>query len=213
MDIIRVNQVNKAFKDHVIFHDFSYLFESSKFYAIVGESGCGKSTLLNMIGLLESVDKGSIELFNKKITSIHQRDVRVLLRDKIGFLFQSYALMDDASVEKNLLVPLDLLKIKDSKERVHLALKRVGLEGFEKKLVNSLSGGEQQRIALARLILKPCDIILADEPTGNLDEKNKEMVFSILKELQTSGKTILMVTHDRELASRCDVVINLDKSE
>lgn len=209
MEAVKVSHISKSFKEHRLFHDTSYSFEQGGFYAIVGESGSGKSTLLHMIGGLEPVDAGDILVQGVSVKD--KKMQRNLWKMKIAFIFQNYALIEDESVEDNLRIALDSKKGKkdDSKKRIQEALDKVGLQGYEKKQVRVCSGGEKQRIALARVLLKPCELVLADEPTGNLDDKNKEIVFQILKDLQELGKTILMVTHDRSLAERCTEVIYL----
>ena len=209
--IVKVENITKAFGEHVILKDFSLDIEENSFTIIYGESGCGKSTLLNIIGLLEPINEGHIELFHQRDVQPFSKKAEKLLRDKIGYLFQNFALEDEETVETNLKIVLENRKIKKEvqKQMIHDALCKVGLENYEKKKIFECSGGEQQRIAIARLLLKPCELILADEPTGNLDEKNKHIVFSLLKELQDQGKTLVVVTHDPELKEIGDHVLYL----
>ena len=177
--------------------------------AIQGKSGSGKSTLLNIIGALEKPDDGTIQVLDYENVKPNSKKSEKMLRYKIAYLFQNYALIDNLTVEKNLKLAMHYRKDK-SPSMIRDALKLVGLEGFENKKIYTLSGGEQQRIALARTFLKPCDIILADEPTGNVDDENKEMIIGILSKLKETGKTIIVVTHDTSLDKYFDDIIVLD---
>lgn len=209
MKVVVVDKIHKQYHDHVIFDDFSMEIEQGSFVAIQGASGSGKSTLLNMIGLLDSPDKGNIAIFDKKNVKPFSRQANKLLKAKIGYLFQNFALIDNKSVYYNLYLSIDHFSFPDKKERILKALEDVGLKGFENKKICECSGGEQQRVALARLLIKPCQLILADEPTGSLDSVNKEVVFKILKKMQSQGKTIVIVSHDEELVERADRIINI----
>ena len=201
MKVVVVDKIHKQYHDHVIFDDFSMEIEQGSFVAIQGASGSGKSTLLYMIGLLASPDKKNVKPFS--------RQANKLLKAKIGYLFQNFALIDNKSVYYNLYLSIDHFSFPDKKERILKALEDVGLKGFENKKICECSGGEQQRVALARLLIKPCQLILADEPTGSLDSVNKEVVFKILKKMQSQGKTIVIVSHDEELVERADRIINI----
>ena len=169
-----------------------------------GPSGCGKTTLLNMIGAIEKIDIGEITVNGIDIKN--KRNHLNYFRTKIGFLFQNFALVDNKTVKEN----LKLIR-KDCKTNLSIeeALRIVGLNEKLNKKVYTLSGGEQQRVALARLMLKKCDIILADEPTGSLDKNNADTVLSILKKLNKQGKTIILVTHDEEIKKQGSRVVNL----
>lgn len=206
--MINLVDIKKSFGDKVIFNGLTLNVCDGEFISIVGESGKGKTTLLNIIGGIEKVDDGYIEIDSEKIKS---RNLSKILRDKISYLFQNYALMENETVERNLLVGLKYKRVnkQEKKELIASALREVGLAGYEKKKVFHLSGGEQQRVALARIIVKNSDIILADEPTGNLDVKNAEKVMDILKGLNDKGKTIIMVTHNSKLASDANKIIDL----
>lgn len=203
MKVVVVDKIHKQYHDHVIFDDFSMEIEQGSFVAIQGASGSGKSTLLNMIGLLDSPDKGNIVIFDKKNVKPFSRQANKLLKAKIGYLFQNFALIDNKSVYYNLYLSIDHFSFPDKKERILKALEDVGLKDFENKKICECSGGEQQRVALARLLIKP------DEPTGSLDSVNKEVVFKILKKMQSQGKTIVIVSHDEELVERADRIINI----
>lgn len=210
MVVIELVKVSKKFVEKTVLEDFSLQIKAGNLYAITGYSGCGKSTLLNIMGGIEKADQGDVIILGKKNISPRGNQARRLLRDSISFLFQNYALSDNDTVEYNL--EMSLLynkKIKNKKHAISGALKKVGLEGYERQKIFTLSGGEQQRVAMARLLLKPTQIILADEPTGNLDIENRNVIFDLLLELNKEGKTVVIVTHDTELAQKCDIIINL----
>ena len=200
MKVVVVDKIHKQYHDHVIFDDFSMEIEQGSFVAIQGASGSGKSTLLNMIGLLDSPDKGNIVIFDKKNVKPFSRQANKLLKAKIGYLFQNFALIDNKSVYYNLYLSIDHFSFPDKKERILKALEDVGLKGFENKKICECSGGEQQRVSIMRAISNRPQILLADEPTGNLDSDNSRMVMEILSRLNKEGMTIIMVTHDLSLA-------------
>ena len=204
--------MHKAFGDHVIFEDFSMHVEEGEFVAIEGKSGSGKSTLLNLLGLLDKPDRGDIILFQEKNIKPFSRSAERYLKSKIGYLFQNFALLDNESVYYNMMLAIEHHKIENKKEKIAKALEQVGLKGYEDKKIYKCSGGEQQRISIARLLIKPCELILADEPTGSLDKENKEVVFSLLKKLQTMGKTIVVVSHDPDLIKIADRTIDIATS-
>ncbi len=192
--MIEIKGISKAFEGKKLFDGFSLKIEDGEFVIITGKSGCGKTTLLNMIGAIENVDSGTILVDNK---NINERKNRLeYFRQGVGFLFQNYALIDNKTVKENLKIVKGKCKNNIS---IETALKRVGLEEKENVKVYKLSGGEQQRAAIARLMIKNCSIILADEPTGSLDWDNAQIVIDLLKQLQREGKTIIMVTHDLRL--------------
>jgi putative ABC transport system ATP-binding protein len=210
MALIELNGVTKKFGNKTVIDNLSLQIEAGKRYAVTGRSGCGKSTLLNIMGGIEKATSGDVVILENKNISPRGHKVRGLLRRNISFLFQNYALSDNDTVEYNLRMSLIYNKgIKDKKEAISAALEKVGLRGFEKQKVYTLSGGEQQRVAVARLLLKPTQIVLADEPTGNLDIENRDAIFELLLDLNKEGKTIVIVTHDLDLANYCDMVVNL----
>lgn len=205
---VELKNVTKKFNNKTVIDNLSLQLEEKKIYAITGRSGCGKTTLLNIMGGIEKVDEGEVTILGNKNISQKNR-LRKLLRYQISFLFQNYALSDNDTVKYNLELALKYSKVKNKNEAIAEALKTVGLEGMEKQKIYSLSGGEQQRVAVARLLLKPTELILADEPTGNLDPENRNVIFSLLQKLNQKGKTVVIVTHDMELSSKCDKIIAL----
>lgn len=201
MEIIKLEKINKAYGEHIVLDNFNLSINSGECVVIMGKSGCGKSTLLNIIGLIETYDSGSYTLLGKKNIKLNTKEFTNMLRYHINFIFQNFALMEDDTVEKNLLISLEYsnLNKKEKIEKIKKTLDDLGLSNYLKKKIINLSGGEQQRIAIARCLLKPCDIILADEPTAALDEENKEIILTWLKKLQTENKTIIIATHDETL--------------
>lgn len=211
---IEVLNVTKKFGKRYIFKNLNLSVEEGEFIAIVGPSGCGKSTLLNMIGLLESIDSGQIKLNGKEIPKIESNRATLLRRNTINYLFQSFALINDMTIYQNLFLAMKFLNITDKEKdnKINEILKKVHLEDFKDEKVNTLSGGEQQRVALARTIIKPGDIILADEPTGALDSLSTEIVFNLIKNLSKQyKKTVIMVTHNKDLANQADRIINISE--
>ena len=205
--MITLNNISKKYNEKNIVRNFNLKINKGEFISIVGESGSGKTTLLNIIGLLEKQTSGDIVVLGIKNPT--SKELTKLQREFYGYVFQNYALIEEDSVQTNLKLALKYNKVIDKQAEINRALKLVGLEGYNKKKVFELSGGEQQRLALARIMLKKCEIILADEPTGNLDNKNRDIVFNILKDLNKQGKTIVIVTHDNYIANKCDKIIKL----
>lgn len=194
-EFISISGLTKNFDNKMVFDDFTFSIKKGEFLAITGESGCGKTTLLNMIGGLEPVTQGNIFVNGINITK--QKNLQEYYRDIVGFVFQNFALIEQKTVEENLAM---VHRKGKSSVSIQEALQSVGMEQSKKQKVYQLSGGEQQRIALARLRLKSCSLILADEPTGSLDKNNANIVMGILKSLHEEGKTIVLVTHDMECA-------------
>jgi len=202
--MIEIKNLTKKFDEKIVFSDFNLIIENGDFIIFSGPSGCGKTTLLNMIGAIEKIDDG--EIIVDDIDIKNKKNHLNYFRTKIGFLFQNFALVDNKTVKEN----LKLIR-KDCKTNLSIedALSIIGLEDKLNKKIYTLSGGEQQRVALARLMLKKCDVILADEPTGSLDKKNAEAVLDILKQLNKQGKTIILVTHDENIKKQGNRVVNL----
>ncbi|MBD5088822.1 MAG: putative bacteriocin export ABC transporter [Clostridiales bacterium] len=206
---VRVENLDKKYGDKILFSDFNMKIEEGEMVAITGDSGKGKTTLLNIISGLERADKGNIYI-NEKLNPFHnKKDSIQLYREEISFLFQNYALISDITVEENIDIALKYISRFERREKKEAALKRVGLESKKKEKVYKLSGGEQQRVALARIMVKKSSIILADEPTGALDPTNRDGVISILKDFQKEGKSVLIVTHDPVVAKECQRIIQL----
>lgn len=192
--MIQINHVKKTIGGHVIFDDLSMQIADREFAVLTGPSGCGKTTLLHMIGGIEPVDSGDILVGDFNVAK--GKNLIHYYRHEVGFLFQNFALVERKTVAEN----LGMIR-KDARSSLSMAdaLRRVGMAGKEKQMVYSLSGGEQQRIALARLMMKQCSLILADEPTGSLDPNNAAQVMEILKSFSEMGKTVIMVTHASNL--------------
>lgn len=209
--VIVMETLRKSFGNKVLFSDFSMQVGSGEMVAICGISGCGKSTLLNIMGLIEPFDAGEYSLFGEMNIRPNSSRARRIVRNELSYLFQNFALVDNMTVEENLALALYHVKQSKKEKRIIMenALEQVGLDGFLKVKVAELSGGEQQRAALARCIIKPGRLILADEPTGSLDATNRDIVISLLKSVRELGKTIVMVTHDPEVARVCTRMIAL----
>lgn len=208
--IVKAEGIQKQFGNKVLFEKFNLSVKKGDSFVIAGESGSGKTTLLNLLSLIEKPDVGQIFWREKEIKKVNTSETNKIIREEIGYLFQNYALIDNATVEEN--IEIGLKYRKDAKKKAQLveqALERVGLENFQKRKIYSLSGGEQQRVALARIIVKPCSIVFADEPTGNLDEENSQKIMDILFELNQEGKAIVVVTHDSEHLNRFNQKIEL----
>lgn len=191
--MIRLQNLKKQFGERVLFEHVDLTVEDGEFLVITGKSGCGKSTLLNMIGGLEPATEGSIFVDSYEVT---KKNANVeYYRQIVGFLFQNFALAENKTVRQNLeLIP----KRARSGSSISEVLKQVELAGREDEKVYRLSGGEQQRLAVARLIYKRCSLILADEPTASLDAENARKVMELLRKLNETGKTVLVVTHNPE---------------
>lgn len=210
--MIELVNINKNFGDKTILDNCSFNINPNDFVAIVGESGSGKTTLLNILGLIESVDSGKVKMFDEEYIKPNSIQANKLIRERIGFVFQNFALIDNQTVLYNLLMAMKYRTLKKSEKLVEIekVLEFVGLGGYQNKKIYELSGGEQQRIAIARAILKPHDLILADEPTGSLDDVNKQIIFELFEKLNEQGKTIIIVTHDFELAKKCKRVLKIN---
>jgi len=186
---------------HVV-RNISFSIEKGEYVLVTGKSGSGKSTLLNILTGVDSASSGEIIVNGTNVVRLNESQMTKWRGENVGIVFQFFQLIPTLSVLENLLLPMDLIeKIVKSKRmaRAMGLLEMVGLKGHENKMPSALSGGEQQRVAIARSLANDADLIIADEPTGNLDSKNAEMVFDIFDKLKKSGKTILMVTHERDV--------------
>lgn len=217
--MIKVKNLKKIFKTEEVetwaLNNVSIQIKQGEFVAIMGPSGCGKSTLLSILGLLDNPTEGNYFLDGVNVASFNESQRNSLRKGKIGFVFQSFNLIDELNVYENIELPLLYMGIGSSerKRKVNEAMERMGISHRSKHFPNQLSGGQQQRVAIARAIVVNPKLILADEPTGNLDSKNGKEVMTLLGELHKSGTTIVMVTHSQHDASYADRVINLFDGE
>lgn len=212
MKAVELINVTKQYGKRTILKDISLSVDEGEFVALVGPSGCGKSTILNMIGVLETYERGEIRVFGNILPNIEGRRATLVRRNTINYLFQSFALITDMTILQNLLMAMQFLNISNHEKiaSIDRILEAVNLLPLKNAIVNTLSGGEQQRVALARTMLKPGKLILADEPTGSLDSHAAEVSFSLIQNLcKQHTKTVIMVTHNLELAQRTDRIIDL----
>ncbi|MCL1891360.1 MAG: ATP-binding cassette domain-containing protein [Coriobacteriia bacterium] len=200
--IIELKNVSKTFGSKQLFSSLNLAIEKGEFVSITGPSGVGKTTLLNIIALLEKSDSGDVIVCGKRNPRLGSRVASQLLRKEISYVFQNFGLIDDATVNENLDIAGHFLKMRraDKSELKESVLHLVGLPDILHEKVHYLSGGEQQRVALAKAIMKDSSIILADEPTGSLDDANRDGILAIFRHLNENGKTIVFVTHDQEVS-------------
>ena len=203
MNGIILKDIDKSFGAKTVLDKFSLEINEGDYIAITGESGKGKTTILNIIGMLDKPDGGTVEIRGQKNPAFSSRAAVRLRRHCVSYLFQNYGLIDTETVEENLKIGLRFKKTASAGKRriIADALVQVGLTGYEKRKIFTLSGGEQQRVALAKIIAKSPKIILADEPTGSLDGKNRDYVLEILNRFNKQGKTVIVVTHNPYVAS------------
>ena len=190
----------------------SYNFEKGKFYGIMGHSGSGKTTLFNIIGTIDKEYNGNILVNSKNISSLNDEDMASLRNLEIGFVFQDFFLDEGLTALENVMVPMIINANISKEEREVIAkklLKEVGMEDREKHFPKELSGGEKQRVAIARALSNNPNILLCDEPTGNLDEETENKIFALLKNLSKSGKCVIVVSHSNEVKSYADVMLYL----
>jgi len=213
--MIKLQNVEKVYRTSSIetlaLNNINLNVKRGEFVSIMGPSGCGKSTLLNIIGLLDAPSKGIIELDGQKVETYHDKAIAPLRNKMLGFIFQSFHLINDLSVIDNVEIPL-LYRSTTARQRRELAeeaLEKVGLSNRMKHFPKQLSGGQKQRVAIARAIVGKPEIILADEPTGNLDSAMGNEIINILQSLNENGATIVMVTHDDAMAKRTHRLIRL----
>lgn len=214
--MIDLKGLSKSFGDRALWQELTFTVEAGRMLALTGPSGSGKSTLLNCLGLLDTPSSGTIVHEGSDLTRLSARKSRAFRRDTLGYLFQNYALIDNATVAENLSVVLKPLRSRRTQmvgSTPAAALKQVGLSGRETDVVHRLSGGEQQRVALARLIVKRPALVLADEPTGALDLGNTHMVISTLRDLADTGCTVVIATHNPAVKELCDSVLDLGNSQ
>ena len=212
---LRTENLRKVFSTDVVethaLNGVDINIHDGEFVAIMGPSGCGKSTLLNILGMLDTPTDGTYWLEGREVSQLKEDDRTAYRRGKIGFVFQSFNLIEELNVAENVGLPLGYLGIKGEKRRKLVAetLERMGISHRATHHPNQLSGGQQQRVAIARAVVCKPGLVLADEPTGNLDSKNGIEVMELLRELNREGTTVVMVTHSQRDASYADRVINL----
>ncbi|MCW4127877.1 ABC transporter ATP-binding protein [Prevotella copri] len=213
--MIRTENLTRIFRteevETIALNGVNIEVEDGEFIAIMGPSGCGKSTLLNILGLLDSPTEGKYWLNNEEVGHLKERERTAYRKGRIGFVFQNFNLIDELTVEENVDLQLKYLGVgkAERKERVLDILRKVKLSHRAKHYPHQLSGGQQQRVAIARAVVGKPSIILADEPTGNLDSKNGMEVMQLLSELNEEGTTIVMVTHSKHDATYASRIINL----
>ena len=195
-----------------VLKSLSYKFEKGKFYGIMGHSGSGKTTLFNIIGTIDKEYNGNILVNSKNISNLNDEDMASLRNLEIGFVFQDFFLDEGLTALENVMVPMIINENIPKEEREVIAkklLKEVGMEDREKHFPKELSGGEKQRVAIARALSNNPNILLCDEPTGNLDEETENKIFALLKNLSKSGKCVIVVSHSNEVKSYADVMLYL----
>lgn len=213
--MIRVENLSKSFRteevETVALDKVSFEVKDGEFVAIMGPSGCGKSTLLNILGLLDNPTGGKYWLGDREVENLKEKERTDVRKGEIGFVFQSFNLIDELSVEENIELPLTYLGVSrtERKKRVQEIMKRMAISHRAKHFPHQLSGGQQQRVAIARAVVFNPKMILADEPTGNLDSKNGTEVMRLLTELNQEGTTIVMVTHNEHDARMAHRIIRL----
>ena len=217
--IIKTTNLSKSFQtsevETIAVNNLNFEVEKGEFVAIMGPSGCGKTTLLNLLGLLDTPTGGVYELNGRDVSKLNERDRTYLRRGKVGFIFQSFNLIDELTVFENIELPLTYLKIKSGERRriVTDLMRRMEISHRASHFPHQLSGGQQQRVAIARAVVSSPELILADEPTGNLDSKNGVEVMNILSELNAGGTTVVMVTHNRRDAEYAHRIVEMFDGE
>lgn len=213
--MLRIEDLSKYFRteevETIALNRISLSVSPGEFVAIMGPSGCGKSTLLNILGLLDNPSEGKYYLLDKEVGALKEKERTLYRKGNIGFVFQSFNLIDELNVFENVELPLIYLRIpaKKRKEMVNEILNRMNISHRAGHFPQQLSGGQQQRVAIARAVVAQPKLILADEPTGNLDTKNGQEVMTLLSELNREGTTIIMVTHSQRDSTYAHRVINL----
>ncbi len=219
MTMLKVTDLKKSFFteeiETVALAGVSFEVKEGEFVAIMGPSGCGKSTLLNILGLLDNPTSGEYMLLDKEVGNLRERDRTYFRRGNIGFVFQSFNLIDEMNVSENIELPLIYMGVKpaERKKRVQKMLERMDMTHRAKHFPQQLSGGQQQRVAIARALVSNPKLILADEPTGNLDSKNGQEVMNLLRELNSEGTTVIMVTHSQHDSSYAQRILCLFDGE
>lgn len=213
--MIQIENLGKTFRteevETIALQDINLRIDDGEFVAIMGPSGCGKSTLLNIIGLLDNPSEGSYLLNGQEVARLTEDERTGLRRGTIGFVFQSFNLIDEMTVYENVELPLIYAGVpaKERRERVEALLDRMKMSHRAKHYPQQLSGGQQQRVAIARAVVTRPQLILADEPTGNLDSASSKEILGILKKLHAGGRTVILITHDDGIASQAKRVVRI----
>lgn len=215
MNILKIENLKKVYgsgeTEVKALDDISFQVEEGEFIAIIGPSGSGKSTLLHSIAGLEKPTSGNVYFYDKDIYKMNKKELTILRRQKIGIIYQFYNLIPTLNVEENIILPIELDRKKIDTKKLDEIIKFLGLEKRKKHLPNELSGGQQQKVAIGRALMINPTIILADEPTGNLDSKSSEEIMQVLKKANKDYKqTIIMITHNLEIAKLADRIIKIE---
>lgn len=217
--MIRMENVSKIYNrnkenEFYALKDASLTIKDGEMVAIIGKSGAGKSTLMHLIGCIDSFEKGTYELNGQDVTKLGKAKKAAIRNSTIGIVMQDFALVEEYTAEENVMIPLYFSKNrKKRKERALNALELVSIRELAKKPVNQLSGGQKQRVAIARALVNEPDILLADEPTGALDTATGQEIVGVFKMINAMGKTVIIVTHDREVARQCNRIIEIKDGE
>ncbi len=218
--MLKIENLKKVFRteeiETIALNGVSFEVNQGEFVAIMGPSGCGKSTLLNILGLLDNPTEGSYRLLDQEVASFREKDRTKFRKGNIGFVFQSFNLIDELNVFENVELPLIYMRVKASerKKRVNEILSRMNISHRAEHFPQQLSGGQQQRVAIARAVVSNPKLILADEPTGNLDSKNSAEIVELLKESNLKyHQTLVIITHDERIALQADRVISIEDGQ
>lgn len=209
-NIVKIYNIKKP-NEFEALHGVSAEIKDGEMVAVIGKSGAGKSTLLHILACIDSYQSGEYTLDGTLVKDLSENQYAKIRNEKLGMVMQDFALIDDFTAIENVMIPLDFSKkkVKNKKEKALSALRAAGIEGLAKKPCNKLSGGQKQRVAIARAIVNEPAIILADEPTGALDNKTSEEILNLFKELNKQGSTIIIVTHDLKVAQQCNRIIEI----
>lgn len=218
MELIKISKyyINNKKEKIEVLEDVTYSFKKNKMYGVLGKSGCGKSTLINILGFVDEATNGTY-LFDGKNTSHISEKERAFIRNKrIGFIFQDFYLNERLTALENVLIPLLInndLTMKQRKAKAQHLLEKLGIGARANHYPSELSGGEQQRVAIARALINDPDILLADEPTGNLDGETEKEIFKLLKKISEQNKCVIIVSHNEHIQDYCDVLLKIEEKK